>query len=152
MAGHQSNIIHLTEQERKFLEEHCKKGDWSPRIVLRAKILLLADQKGNPLFDHEIAEALGISLSTVRYRRRRFAETKSVEDTLFDKERAGRPTIIDGAVDAHMTAIACSEAPEGHAKWTLRLIKDRMIALEVVDNISHATVGRTLKKKKSSHG
>lgn len=147
MARPQNSIVILTEKERDFLIEHCKKGDWSPRIVIRAKILLLADQSGESLLDYEIADRLDISLSSVRYRRRRFAETKSIEDTLFDKERSGRPTIIDGAIDAHMTVIACSQAPEGHAQWTLRLIKDRLVALDVIDSISHTTVGRTLKKK-----
>jgi transposase len=152
MGRHQSNIIHLTENEKSFLIEHCKKGDWSPRIVIRAQILLLADHNVEPLLDHEIAKRLNISLSSVRYRRRRFAETRSIEDTLFDKARPGRPTIIDGAIEAHMTVIACSQAPKGHAKWTLRLIKDRMLALDVIDSISHTTVGRTLKKKKLNLG
>lgn len=148
MGRHQSNIIYLTEQERTYLEAHCRKGEWSPRVVLRAKILLLADQNYKPRLDHEIAEMLKVSLSTVRYRRKRFELTKCIEDTLFDQERSGRPTIVDGAVEAHMTMIACSSPPEGQATWTLRLIRDRIVTLEIVDNISHATVGRTLKKKK----
>lgn len=148
MGRHQSLAIFLTEQERALLEEHCKKGDWTPREVLRATILLLADQNGpNPLLDEEIAEQLNCSLSTVWNRRRRFCETRSIEDSIFDKARTGRPTIIDGAIDAHMTTIACTEAPEGRSRWTLRLIRDRMIALEIIDEISHTTVGKALKKK-----
>ena len=153
MGRHQSHTVNLSEKERTLLEEHCRKGDWTPREVQRAKILLLSDQNGpNPLLDEEIAQQLKCSLTAVRYRRNRFSETKSVENTIFDKPRTGRPSIIDGAVDAHMTTIACTEAPIGHAKWTLRLIRDRLIALEVIDEISHTTVGRTLKKKNLSLG
>lgn len=153
MGRHQDHTVYLTENERVFLEEHTKKGDWSPRVVIRAKILLLADQNASkPLLDHEIVKELGCSLTAVRYRRTRFAKTKCIEDTLFDKPRPGRPTIIDGAVDAHLTTIACSQAPGGRSKWTLRLIKDRMIFLDVVDEISHSTVGRVLKKKRLNHG
>jgi transposase len=153
MGRHQSLAIHLAEKERTLLEEHCKRGDWTPREVLRAKILLLADQNGpNPLMDEEIAQQLNCSLSTVWNRRRRFSETRNIEDTIFDRARTGRPTIIDGAVEAHMTTIACTEAPEGHSRWTLRLIRDRMVALEIIDEISHTTVGKALKKKNSSRG
>lgn len=153
MGRHQSHRVHLTKSERALLEEHTKHGDWSPREVTRAKILLLADQNApTPLLDHEIVKELGCSLTAVRYRRYRFNQTKCIEDTIFDNARSGRPTIIDGATDAHMTTIACSTPPEGRAKWTLRLIKDRMIELNIIDEISHATVGRVLKKKKLSHG
>lgn len=153
MGRHQTFAICLTTEERNLLEKQCKSGEWTPREVLRAKILLLTDQNGpNPLVDEEIAKELKCSLGSIWYRRKRFSETKSVEDTIFDKGRTGRPSIIDGAIDAHMTTIACTEAPAGHARWTLRLIRDRMIALEVIDEISHSTVGRTLKKKNLNHG
>lgn len=153
MGRHQTNEVLLTESERALLEEQIKHGSWSPREVIRAKILLFADLNGpTPLEDEDIALLLNCSVSSVAYRRKRFADTRSIEDTIFDKSRSGRPTIIDGAIDAHMTTIACSTPPEGHSKWTLRLIKDRLIALEVTDTISHTTVGQALKKKKSSLG
>ena len=70
MGRHQDHKVHLTEKERSFLEENTKKGDWTPRVVIRAKILLLADQNSSkPLLDHEIVEKLGCSLTAVRYRR-----------------------------------------------------------------------------------
>lgn len=153
MGRHQKNTVFLTNEERALLEEQTKGGSWSPREVTRAKILLLADLNGPHALQNEaIAEKLNCSKSSVAYRRKRFADTKSVEDTIFDNPRSGRPTIIDGAVDAHMTTIACSSPPDGRSKWTLRLIKDRLVSLEIIDNISHTTVGRTLKKKKSSPG
>ncbi len=149
MGRHQTNAVQLTNEERCLLEEQCKKGSWSPREVTRAKVLLLADMNGpSPMQDEDIAEKLNCSKSAVSYRRKRFFVTGgSIEDTIFDKPRSGRPTIIDGAVDAHMTTIACSTPPEGHSKWTLRLIKDRLVKLEIIDSISHTTVGDALKKK-----
>ena len=147
MGRHQSNAVFLTASERDFLEGHIRKGDWSPREVTRAKILLMSDQNSAlPMLDYEVSGTLNISLSAVRYRRKRFHDTKSVEDALFDSKRPGRPTIIDGATDAHITVIACSKAPKGHSKWTLRLIRDRVISLNIIDNISHTTVARALKK------
>ena len=143
----------LNRDEREFLEKYIKSGDWTPRVVTRAKILLLADVNGpDMLTDEKIVAQIGCSLPTVFTRRKRFSLTRSLEDSLFDKARSGRPTIINGAVDAHMTAIACSTTPEGFADWTLRLIKDKLISLEIVETISHSTVGRILKKKKSSLG
>ena len=141
MPTHPKHLVQLTIEERIFLEQHTQSGDWTPRQVIRAKILLLADIDGpDALVDEEISERLGCSLSTVCKRRKRFAQTGCIEDTIFDKPRPGRPTIIDGTVDAHMTAIACSNPPGGRGKWTLRLIRDRMVTLEVINEISHTTV------------
>jgi hypothetical protein len=153
MGRHQTNAVFLTDEERALLEEQTKHGSWSPREVIRAKILLLADLNGSqPLEDADIAENLKCSMSSIAYRRKRFTDTKSIEDTIFDKARSGRPTIIDGAVDAHMTTIACSNPPDGRSQWTLRMIKDRLVSLEIIDSISHSTIGRTLKKKRSNPG
>lgn len=153
MPTHPKHLVQLTQEERAFLEQHTKSGDWTPRQVTRARILLLADIDGPEVaLDEEICERVGCSLSTVSKRRKRFIQTGSIEDTIFDRPRNGRPTIIDGAVDAQMTAIACSNPPEGRSKWTLRLIRDRMVSLEVVDEISHSTVARALKKRKSNPG
>jgi transposase len=153
MPQHQKNIVHLTTNERSFLEQNIKSGQWRPREVLRAKILLLADVHGpDALQDPEISKNLGVSINAVTSRRKRFAETQSIEDTLFDKPRRGRPTIVDGAVEAHVTMIACSTPPEGHAQWSLNLIRDRVVSLKVIDDISSATVGRVLKKKSLNLG
>lgn len=153
MGRHQTNAVLLTEEERALLEEQTKQGTWTPREVTRAKILLLADFNGpHCLQDEAIAKRLNCSLSSVAYRRKRFTETKSLEDTIFDKARSGRPTIVDAAVEAHVTMIACSEPPEGYAKWSLNLIRDRVVSLKIIDDISPATVGRMLKKKSSNPG
>jgi len=153
MGQHQKNIVHLTDDERYLLEEQTKSGVWRPREVIRAKILLLADVNGpHALQDSEIAKIVGRSISSVLYRRKRFAETQSIEDTIFDNARSGRPTIVDGTVEAHVTMLACSTPPKGYARWSLNLIRDRVVALDVVDEISSSTVGRMLKKKSSNRG
>ena len=153
MGKHQRNIVHLTDDERAFLERHTKSGQWRAREILRAKILLLADINGpHALQDSEIAQQLGCFHGTVMYRRKRFAQTQSIEDTLFDNLRSGRPTIVDGAVEAHITRIACSTPPAGRAGWNLNLIRDRVVALKIIDDLSPSTVGRVLKKKSSNPG
>ncbi len=144
--------IKLDSDERDFLNMHIKSGDWTPRQVLRAKILLFADVEGPYQYTDEIiVKELNCALATAFNIRKRFCTTGSIEDTLFDKPRTGRPTLVDGAIDAHMTTIACSEPPKGRSKWTLRMIKDRLVTLEIVDQISHMTVARALKKKKLNH-
>lgn len=153
MPRHQKNIVRLTDDERSLLEQHIKSGQWRPREVQRAKILLLSDVAGPYVMqDFEICKTLKCSICAVTGRRKRFAETKSIEDTLFDKPRSGRPTIVDGAIEAHLTMLACTHPPEGYASWSLTLIRDRVITLNITDNISRSTVGRVLKKKFSSHG
>lgn len=146
MGQHQRHIVQLTPDERDLLEQQTKSGQWKPQEVIRAKILLLADINGPSLQDSAIAERLGCSESTIVKRRKRFAQTQSIEDTIFDNPRSGRPTIVDGAIEAHVTMIACSTPPEGHAKWSLSLIRDRVVCLKIVDDISSSTIGRMLKK------
>lgn len=147
MGQHQRNVVHLTDKERDALKEYTKSGKWSPREVLRGKILLLADIHGpHAMQDSEIAKLLGCSINTIIFRRKRFAETQSIENTIFDKARSGRPTIVDRAIEAHITKIACTTPPEGHAKWSLNLIRDRVVALNIIDDISPMTIARTLKK------
>ena len=153
MGKHQRNVVHLTDDERALLEHHTKSGQWRAREVLRAKILLLADINGpHALQDSDIIKRLGCSPNALIYRRRRFARTQSIEDTIFDNPRSGRPTIVDGAVDAHITKIACTTPPEGYAKWSLNLIRDRVVTLNLIDDISPSTIGRVLKKKSSNRG
>jgi putative transposase len=153
MGQHQKYIVHLTDDERSLLEKHTKSGQWRPREVQRARILLLADINGpHAMQDSDISQQVGCSIQAILYRRKRFAQTQSIEDTIFDNPRSGRPTIVDGATEAHITMIACTTPPEGHAKWSLNLIRDRVVTLRVIDGLSPSTVGRVLKKKSSNHG
>lgn len=149
MARLHQLIISLTENERKQLERGCRVGDWKARKILRARVLLLADVTNytdeKPLDDAEIAKRAGCSKSTVGNLRRRFHDERL--GAIEEKSRPGRPKIVDGEIEAHMIAIACSEAPEGRERWTLRLIANKLVTLvDELDDISYTTVGKTLKK------
>ncbi len=153
MGRHQKNIVCLSEDERKLLRQQTKSGQWTAREVTRAKILLLADVNGpHAMQDKEISKQLGCCKSSVIDRRKRFATTQSIEDTIFDNSRSGRPTVVDGTVEAHITMIACSTPPEGYARWTLNLVRDRVVYLKIIDDISPSTIGRALKKKRLNPG
>lgn len=145
--------IKLEESQREFLNNHTKSGNWTSRQVLQAKVLLLTNLNGPFKYvDSIISKRLDCSLATEFNIRRRFCSKDYIEETLFVKTRTGRPTLIDGSIDAHITAIAYSHPPQARAKWTLRMIKERLVILEVVDKISRMTVARALKKKKLNHG
>jgi len=144
MGRRQINEIVLTKEEREYLIKNTKVGNWSPRKVKRAQILLKADRTNELLEDKDIAEELHCSQSNVTKLRGRFIKERL--DVLDDKERSGRPKIIDGSVEAHITAIACSEAPKGRERWTLRLIADKVVTLTDIDSCSHVSVRNALKK------
>ena len=149
MARPYKFIISLTMDERKQLERGCQSGNWKPRKVRRAKILLLADVANTPgekpLKIKRIAEQVGCSSPTVANVKGRFQNERL--GALDEKSRSGRPKIADGEIEAQMIAIACSEAPEGRQRWTLRLIADKLVTLvDELDDISYTTVGKTLKK------
>jgi len=116
--------------------------------LLYARILLKTDaSEGGPAWtDERIADALETSADTVARQRRRFLE-EGLEVALMPR-KPGRPRrrVLDGRAEAHLVAMACSEAPEGRGSWTLRLLADRMVELGVVEGVSHETVRRTLKK------
>ena len=112
------------------------------RRLTRARILLLADE-GGP--DQGIAAALHVHPATVERTRRRFVEG-GVERALSDRPRPGGRPKLDGQGEAHLVALACRTPPEGRARWTMRLLADRLVELELVDAISDETVRRALKK------
>lgn len=137
-------VVDLTESERFFfLTELIRKGGKSASVLSRARILLKADEGKT---DSQNAEFSGASLSTVFRVRRRFVED-GLEAAVFRKNTGKRIyRKLDGTAEATLIAIACSEAPEGRSRWTLRLLADRLVALEVVDSVSHECVRETLKK------
>jgi transposase len=139
--------VHLTEVERDVLEKFVAQGKKSARAINRARILLLADEGRNAT---EIANILGISRGTVYNVRKQYnqREQEHILDCLHEKPRRGRPIKIDTRVEANVTMIACSEPPEGSARWTLHMIADKLVQLEVTDSISHESVRRALKKNK----
>ena len=147
-------LVTLTAEERQELQSMVSAGKSAARKLTRSRILLLADQaEGGPAkSDPEITDALGCGRATVERVRKQFVE-EGLEATLKQK-----PTIrtyenrLDGRAEAHLVAIACGAPPEGRARWTLRLLADRMVALGHVESVSHETVRLRLKKTNSSHG
>jgi hypothetical protein len=148
--------IHLTSEERAALGALTQSGKRvSAKRVIKARALLLADEseEGPGYTDTKIMEATGMKPATLVRLRKRVCEVGPLE-ALEPKAQVApsRRKIVDGEVEAQLTRIACSEAPEGRGRWTLRLIAGRLVELEVVDSISHETVRKSLKKKKSSRG
>jgi putative transposase len=141
-------IVRLKTRDREDLNRYLRRGKSSARSLTRARILLLADEGHS---DKEIVEALKVSRTTVNRIRKRYCEG-SLESALHEKTRSGAPPKIDGRVEAQLTLLACSEPPEGRSKWTLRLLADKLVELEVVDSISHMSVHRLLKKTRSNRG
>ena len=141
-------IVTLTEEERRTLQEMLSRGKAAARKLMHARILLKADAAvGGPGWNDEaIAEALEGGRATVERVRKEFVE-EGLEAAL-DRRKPRRQyrRRLDGDGQAHLVALACQEPPEGRSRWTLRLLANRMVQLEYVDQISYQTVRRTLKK------
>ena len=140
--------VELTQSERSALIETSGRGKPLARTVKRALALLKADEG---LSDREAAEAVSISAATVARVRRRFAE-EGPEAAINDRPRSGRERKLSGRQEAHLVAIACSNAPEGHTNWTLQLLANQVVAMEFAGSISLETVRQILKKTNSNHG
>ncbi len=151
MAGIKKYQINLNDQERQGLEDFVSHGKKSAREINRARILLMADDGKK---DREIVEATGVTRQTVYATRKKYCESEHehILDFLRDQPRTGRPIKFDSRVDANVAMIACTDAPGGRAKWTLRLIADKLVKLEIVESISHVRVGEALKKTNSNPG
>ena len=141
-------VVTLTAEERWALQALIAAGKASARKLTHARILRKADRdpEGPGWNDEEITEGLEVGHATVERVRQQFVE-EGLEAAL-DRRKPRRDyrRKLDGDAEAHRIALACGEAPEGRARWTLRLLGERMVALEYVDTISHETVRRTLKK------
>jgi hypothetical protein len=148
------NEIRLTPEQRGALEKFSRTGVHSARLIKRAEIMLLLDksESGEALTFEEVSYRLGVSLPTISNVRNDFLAAKDVQAFLQRRKRLSPPVEpkATGEVEAHVIAMACGKPPEGCAKWTLRLIAERCVELGVVDSISHTTVGRLLKKRRSS--
>ena len=138
-------IVDLTEAERAELRSVIRKGITSARRLTRARVLLLADDGKT---DDQIAAALHVHRATVERIRQRFV-AGGVERALRDQPRPGGRPKLDGKQEAFLIALACSAPPGGRAYWTMQLLADRLVALEIVDAISDETVRRTLKKERA---
>jgi hypothetical protein len=148
-------LVTLSDEERVHLDGLISSGKRSARTVTRAHILLKADQAdGGPTWDDgRIADAFGCWRRTVERVRQRFVES-GLEAALTHKaqDRPSRTPVLDGAAEARLIAVACSEPPDDRPAWTLKLLADKLVELEVVESVSRATVRRVLKKTRSSRG
>ena len=137
-------IIGLTPEERQHLEEIIRKGRDAAGRLAKARILLKADEGWS---DERIVEALGTSGSTVERVRRQFVE-EGLESAISRRTREIPPItpIFDGEKEARLIQLACSKPPEGHARWSLRLLEDKVVELGIVEKASDSTIGRVLKK------
>lgn len=140
--------VKLATEERAHLHELLSKGKAAARTLTHARILLKADEgeAGPCLADDEIALDLEVNRSTVERVRVRCVE-EGFEAALRPRpSRQVHPRKLDGFQEAQLVTLACSPAPNGHGRWTLRLLADKLVELEIVDGISHETVRQTLKK------
>ena len=150
----QKHIVKLSETERLQLKELVSCGEASARQIRRAYILLKSDSsEGGPAWDYQsICEAFDVSPPTVYNVRKKYITGGLQRAILRKKPERVYERRLDGEGEAHLIAIACSEPPDGYERWSLRLLKDRLIRLEIVENISHETIRQTLKKTSSSLG
>ena len=148
-------LVTLTYEERQSLRDLTAAGKASAHKQTHARILLKADQadEGPAWEDQDIAQALDCSVRTVERVRQRFVE-RGPDQALGRKpqDRPSRQRKLDGRAEARLIALACSAPPDGRKAWTMKLLADRLVELEVVDSVSDETVRRALKKTRSSRG
>lgn len=142
--------IELTQEEKIVLQQFVKNGNHNAHIITRARVILLMDRSGKK--DHarpgRAAEACGISRQAVYDIMKDFRNAETMDAFLQRKPNKNKnvPKKITGKVEAYVTEIACSEPPEGHARWTVRLIAERVVQLNIVDSLSKSSVADILKK------
>jgi len=140
-------IVRLPREERESLEELVNKGKSAAYRIKHANILLAVDGDGPGWSDQQTASAYHCHLNTVKNVRQRFVE-QGLDAALHRKrqEWPSRQRLLDGEKEARLIALACSEAPEGRTRWTLQLLADKLVELNIVESVSDQTVRRTLKK------
>ena len=140
-------IVRLSDEERKCCTDVVKKLKGTSQKVRRAQILLKADAEGPAWTDAKISDAFNCRIQTIENLRKRWV-TESFELALNGKKRQTppRPQLLNGEEEAKLIAMRLGKPPAGYGKWTLRLLADELVALDVVDSISHETVRQTLKK------
>jgi hypothetical protein len=146
--------VKLTAEEREHLEKLVSSGEGRARSLMHARILLKSDasEQGANWSYAQIRDALDVTEVTISHVRRAYAE-QGLEAALNRKKPARvYATRLDGEAEAHLVALVCGTPPEGEARWSLRLLKDKLVALDIVDEVSYETVRRTLKKMNLSLG
>ena len=141
-------VVKLTSKERGQLEALLETNQGSLRQQRRMRSLLLAAEGCT---DEEIAQEVGIHVSSLERLRRRFAE-EGWKGAIRERARKGAPLLLDAKQEAVLISLACEKPADGQVRWSLRQLAERLIALEVVETISHETVRRTLKKTNSNRG
>ncbi len=146
-------VVRLSGEERERLEALVHAGKSPAQLSTRARILLKADvsEAGEGWSDSAISAALDTSINNVARLRQQFVE-EGFEATQKRKHNpnSARPRIFDGAAEAKLIALTCSPAPEGFARWSLRLLEEKVVELDIVERASDNTIGRTLKKTSSN--
>jgi len=140
-------IIELSKSDKSSLTKILAKKETSAREQTRARILDLLARQEHPA---QIAKLLEVGIATIYNIQRRFLG-EGFEAALYDKPRSGKPPVIKPEEKARITALACSDAPAGFARWTLRLLADKAVEMGYIESISHMEVSRLLKKTLSSH-
>lgn len=146
--------IYLTPEQQIYLQRIVKTGTHSSRAITRARVLLMLDRTGK--HDHvrynRTAEYAGISVQAVYNMRNEFLANQDIESYLNRKKRETPPVPpkVDGRAEAQIIALACSEPPAGHSRWTVRLLAEKAVELHYVDGLSHMTIQRLLKKRNIS--
>jgi len=147
-------VVRLDSEEWQQMTALVSKGRGAAAVLRRARVLLKADtgKHGPGWTDEKIVEALDVSQSTVYRVRQTFGE-QGLEAALYRKKPTGRQyRKLDGRQEAHLIAVACSAPPRGRNRWTLKLLADKLVELEIVDSIGAETIRRTLKKTNLSLG
>ncbi|MBD1912304.1 helix-turn-helix domain-containing protein [Leptolyngbya sp. FACHB-8] len=147
-------IVALTEQERETLEKLTTTGKTSAYKMNHARILLKADinRAEGGWTDEAISDALDISIATIERVRQRFVETSLEAALTRQVQHQRKARRLDGEQEARLITMTCGEVPDGRARWSLRLLAEKMVELEYVESISHETIRQTLKKTSSSPG
>jgi len=147
--------VTLSEQERADLQDIASKGTHAAPKIINALILLNCDQSGGRSErprSRDIASMLGVSERKIDRLKKKFVQ-EGLELALNRQDSQRDYALkVDGRLEAQLVALSCSAPPEGHARWSLRLLADRLVELEYIDSVSHETVRRTLKKTNSSRG
>jgi transposase len=146
-------VVKLSAEERERLNALIGKGKHPARQLLKARILLKTDasEAGEGWSDSQVAAALETTIATVSRTRQQLVE-EGIDSVLTRKHSpaSARPRIFDGAAEAKLIALACSDPPKGRVRWTLQLLETAVVELQIVDRASDNTIGRTLKKTLSS--
>lgn len=146
--------VRLSEAERTEMEARVKKGEGAGGERTRTQILLLADeeQEGGGRSDGEIAKILNVSVRTVERARENCVKQGITATVKHAKPVRTRSRKLDGAAEAELSRLACTQTPDGQVRWTVKMLRDKLVELEVVDNVSKETVRKTLKKMNLNHG